>query len=347
MGSLYCQLEVYYSNKIELNALLKKVAKLFHYPRTSNLKDNFKNAFPYPVIDESSNKKTYKAKLQGYVKWVTILHTIFDIPLHVFDLTHSEQLNALLSKKIPGRLSVYPLKNFDSDTEWDRNVKGQEYQNALIEFLEPLKTNLFIYDYLQRQYHPKELYLKAYVDAHNELYKKIKTRLQQKEPFKYARVLVLPNNSENAIDENADAYEIKREILKNCPVPLFEHICCCLKNFSAMSDTKEEQMGFYCQKRPTRLYHYALINDGEFLMTEHYRYNREKRIKPDILFIEEGKGELSKMRQLYLAELKKLTSNKRIKLTKSDIISIVSSLSDDEAHFFIADKQKLVTDNFN
>ncbi|MEH6680337.1 MAG: hypothetical protein V7724_07295 [Sediminicola sp.] len=349
MRSLYEDLAANYGTEKKLRLLLERVCMVFHYSKIENLKDNFKKAYPYPIINESGDIHQNQAKSQNYVKWASILCTVFDVPIHIFDLTSSSQLNDLLQKKIPGKLHVYPLKNFDGLHKDDRELKAQQYKMALMDFLKPLETNLYVYDYLQRQYHPEELYLEAYVSAHRELYEAIEKKLYDKRSFSYARVLVLPNKGDSKNQELSD-FEVKTEILKNCPVQLFDHICRCLINCDEMSNIAIEGKGFYCLKMPTRLYHYALINDGAYLMTEHYRYNKQQQIKPDILFIEEGKGELSTMRELYLGELKKLTSDKRVKLTTKDIQDVIYSLYEHSeikhTHHYIDEKRKLAVRYF-
>jgi len=147
------------------------------------------------------------------------------------------------------------------------------------------KKSICVYEYLGKgNIKIPGNYLKTYGKAHTKIFRHIEDRIKENKHIKYARLLALPISDCNEQWNEKSFEKIAPHILKQCSVPVFEHICICLKKFSS------EQVKFYIVNKPTRPYHYGIIDD-KFILTEYYKYSKDGHFFPDLLFIEEVYGD--------------------------------------------------------
>ena len=327
MRNLYDCLVAYFGTEKNADLFLKKHIDKFEVPLLKNLKGKFRDLYPASFESDEIVHKNSQTNGRNYNLTATILVTCFDIPLETFDLQESAIGKFLAQKVLSGSIEILPLKNFDGTHKIDLDEKSQQYKTILLNFLSHWHSDLFVYDYFYRQFDAEFIYLNAYVFAHSDLYDIIEKRLKTVDhSLVYSRVLALPvtygfNNFQQFTPER-----LKLESIKELSIPLFRHLCTCLVIFKSFPTDQESKSGFYAVSSPTRLYSFGLINNGEYLMTEHYKYNKSGHIKPDILFVEEGKGSLSVLKESYVDEKNKLTSEKRDKIAITDIKKSLESL---------------------
>ncbi len=337
---LYNLLLKHQSEIHNFDSLFKDVATITDYGKVSNLTSLLKKQFPKTTSTNSPGKIFTN---HNYVQWAVLFHTVFDVPLHIFELPNTKTLTEKLKSKNQKKIRVSQLYAFKG-LEKDRELAKQEYVKTLDYFLSHFTESLFVYDYLQRQFHPSEKYIEAYVRAHVDLYKTIEKKLEDNPSLKYARVFVTPTKEANENITMISEDQIIKEVVAGLTLPEFGHVVKCLKNYPSFEDPQKTSHGFYIAQ-PTRLYHYALVNNGTYIMTEHFKYNPDQVLKPDILIIENGLSGLSELTEIYQRDFEKLTGKKRQKLGLATLRIAIDSLLEDDLglkHVYLLKEKKVL-----
>lgn len=335
---LYNLLLKHQSEIHNFDSLFKDAAAITDYGRVRNLTDRLANQFP------TTTNNRYPGKVftnHNYVKWAVLFHTVFDVPLHIFDLPDTATIAKKLKEKNQKEIRVSQLYAFKG-LKKDRESAKQEYVETLNYFLSHFTESLFVYDYLQRQFHPSENYVEAYVRAHVDLYETIEAKLKKNPDLKYARVFVPPAKEANENITMISEDQLIKEVVAGLTFSEFEHVVNCLNDHPSFEDPQKTSHGFYIAQ-PTRLYHYALVNNGTYIMTEHFKYNSDQVLKPDILIIESGLKGLTELTEIYQRDFEKLTDKKRPKLGLATLKQTIDSLLEDDLglkHVYLLEEKK-------
>lgn len=324
--SIYSQLKKYFKTQDALTHFLKEeVFEIFQYQKFGGLERALLDAVYEPNAVSKNNT---------YYRWITVLHFIYGIPLKYFDLPDGDLYIEKIKPIQRHHVELHQLKEFEARKD-TRQLKADEYFEASKRFLLHIKKNLFIYDYLNRFSNEKSSSKKKYIETHEYIFSQIEKKLvSKKKPgipkIRYARFLALPIGTFSYSSERyASRDQVVRAVIDHCPVPLFKHICRCLLTYPSIQYQEKDVHdnismytgGFYLVPYATRGVHYAYVNEGQFCLTEYYRYNRKEKCKPDLLFIEDNKGELSTLSDIYKEEIQKLFASSRYKLRLKDIAS--------------------------
>ena len=84
-----------------------------------------------------------------YMKYVVLLHFMYDVPADVFDLPNGSEFRDLVYQKQKNDIKVYEMGDFN-DTMEMRNTISRGYSNAANLMLEKLNHDFLVYDYLER-----------------------------------------------------------------------------------------------------------------------------------------------------------------------------------------------------
>lgn len=271
---------------------------------------------------------------QHYYEWVGLLVTLFDIPCGFFDFSVNEELREKLESRSTGLYDIIQLRGFSSDKTFQK-IQEERYFEKSREFLKYIRDSLFIYDYLGRFDEEMGEYKLAYLKAHSDIFDEIERLLEASAvdgvpTIKYARFLALPKK-EHYIDRETQLTGVKliNEIIDHCSLPLFKHIWNCLERFpeyEMKGNHREPKYGFYMLNYTPRLYHFATVNSGDYCLTEHYRYDRLERCRPDLLFIEQAKGQGERLKNVYNLSIDKMFENYGLgfqKLSREDIYEVL------------------------
>lgn len=327
MENFLSQLERFYKRTPDkLKELLISYANDWGYPiydskgnlRLDNLKNNLSLKFP----EESDKEVKNRSRVYNYWKMVITFHFIYNVPLEAFRLGNSKtKLAKRIKKNSQTEFNIIRIRDLYKDGKKKRSA----YLNQLFKFISKVEKNLFVYDYLERQYFtrenttPENDHSKLYESLHRTLYQQIERRLffeLRNHTKEYTRILVLPSGNKHA---NTDDPRILTEsIIKYCSPVLFEHLCKCIDKKREYSDIK---ITFFMLSRPTRPYEYAISDGGAYSMTELYRYTKTQELKPELLIIDDNKGKYKEVSRLYKEEINELRKSSPIfNLTKCEPI---------------------------
>ena len=328
--SIYFQLKKYFKTEDALTHFLREeVFQIFQYQRFNGLELALMNTEYEPNASTKNNT---------YYRWITVLHFVYGIPLKYFELPDGDSYIKKIKPIQRHHVELHQLKEFESRVDLRQQIADQYYE-ASKRFLLHIKKNLYIYDYLNRFSNEERKSKKKYIKTHKYIFSKIeKSLVSKKTPgipkIKYARFLALPIGTFSYSSESyAPRDKVVRAAIDHCPLPLFKHICKCLLRYPELQSPEKDVHddisiytgGFYLVPYATRDVHYAYVNEGQFCLTEYYRYNRDEQCKPDLLFIEDNKGELSSLSNIYKKEIKDLLASTRYKLTHRDIITTMAT----------------------
>ena len=260
---------------------------------------------------------------RNYTIYAILIHFLYGVDLKAFDI--GEDLKNKLEKLKNPEIQTLSLNKF-SDSETNQEFV-KEYFDKSQYFLSKIDNNLSVYDYLARFEINSDLSIeKSYEKQHEKIFNLIedilKKSLEKKKVFKYERYLALPERMID-YDNKFTQEELTYRIIKNLTLPLFKHICNCLKlnpDFEKKDFLSQniKYYGFYMLDYTPRCYHFAYtknLNEEEFLLSEYYRFNKFGFCKHDLLFIEESHGEMKKLSKLYNRAFNKMLFHDGKKLT--------------------------------
>lgn len=252
-----------------------------------------------------SRKFLHLVRTLNLVYGVDYLH--FGVPK---ELIQSDLLKAKLGR--PGR-NLVPLETDLSKTS-NKIDFDKKYFNALETPLSGMSFNLIVFEYLEQLEYKDPLFLDLYYTVHTRIYGLIEEKLKADTNFKYTRFLSLPIHDQlsrlNNTYYNAEEYDLLlNAILKLTSVPLLQHICNCMEVYDRRF--KETHTGFFLVAKAPRAYQWGIIDDGKYLVSEYYRYTKDNKCKPDLLFLEGTSEESLPIFESYMAEANSLASTKR------------------------------------
>ncbi len=312
-------LEEYCENEnLDLLEFLRK------YQAEANFNDEYefkKTLKKSRSFNKSSKNPNISANNRKYYSWVLFFNIICDVPLQVFDISDNDPIG----KKI---IEMRTLKSTSQTTRInakftdDGRVKDQlknKYKGPLKEFVRGFKSDLLIYDYINRFVNEFDFYSEIdkhkkkqasdYIIFHGAIYRFIEERVfnarmrgaGKRFGIKYVRALSLPITGDSikrvdiAKEKGNEAFlkTLKTEIIRLAAVPLFNHIINCNiydESLSAEVDPFDEEThsGIFLVHKPTRFNSYAIINKTEKFLSEYYQYTKDGGIRLDRLHIASG-----------------------------------------------------------
>lgn len=322
----YCE-----KNDKEIETVLADVLTLIPYPRKARLEGELDRSFCTHGRKENSRVDGTKA----YNLWATFFHFLYDIDIENLGLDESNPLYKKIRAVDQSRSKsiILQLKQFEGE-EVQRQEKIEEYRKTIEFFFSHLKSKLLIYDYMERHQYELEdeghMYTKkdAYMKVHDGIFENIEHLFTQKNDASreivYKRYLSLPLRHKYLKDMPTEM-EVKTEIVRCTSFPLFKHICRCLTAMPNMG-TEIEDSGFYMIAKPTRTYHYAILDNGSHFMAEYYRYNSHEVCKPDILHVGENTQAHQNRIATYQREFEKLRIKEHPKFNLGQLPEILTTL---------------------
>lgn len=256
-----------------------------------------------------------------YYSWIMFFNIICDVPLKVFDIYEEDPIGRKILA-VPALKSTSQTTNLNLKFTDDARVKEQistKYRNPLKDFVFGFKSDLLIYDYINRYTNEFDFLdendknrreaTRKYLDLHGAIYRFLEGQVfnarkpwaGRKSEVKYVRVLSLPitgdaiQKVEDAKKKGQKAYqlELKKELIKIMAVPLFNHVINCnifdkrlSKTFNP--DEPETHSGIYMLHRATRNNSYAIQNNMDRFLSEYYQYNQNGEIRLDRLHTASG-----------------------------------------------------------
>lgn len=347
--SVFDGLEKYFRNdKEKLNEIVKVASEYFIYEDAGKLREELK-------------RKDLTER--NYYKTVAIFYFLFKVDLEYFELNQNPKLrDKLLALEVKRPfVDFFQIRDLGTSTRKYTLEYQREYTNKSLIFLSKVKYNFFVYDYLVR-FNPLNTQERIIYDkVHTEIFDKIEAILKNSEKdgklqINYARFLALPQELiRYDEDKRLTEAELTEKIIDHISLPLFKHIYNCLKYYSSLREefdsTNNEIInhGFHMMYFSPRAYHFAftgsmnslIFNENKketpYILTEKYRINSNGVYKPDILIIEECKGEIDDLGFMYEHAFTKMSNNK-INLLKLKLEDIEKVLADD-IKFFNMDKE--------
>lgn len=214
-------------------------------------------------------------------------------PLNVRNVTHHFDHEEALY------VSLYDLRLNNENFGEFENL----YNSATDNIISNMKSSLQVYEYLEKHDYREGTYYDIYSCIHDDIYKKIEKKLENTS-FKYTRILALPIHYKTIYAEK-DGIITAQKIFENafdlCTVPLFQHLARCLSKKDIVHPH------FYIAPDPRWAFHWGVIDNGNYIITEYYRYDKEGYCKPQMLFVQ---GSLnpssSRLAKIYLDDFEKL-----------------------------------------
>ena len=282
------------------------------------------NRSSHPINDIEREKKENSPTLKrDFFRWISTLNSMFGISIEDLTFEHTREIVERIeaSHAKTSKTRVLSLEGFDKKSDDYHSEKKSDYIGAQMEFLGGVKTDLVVYDYLERQ-NPD---IADYLEAHGEFFNAIEEKLEE-QPFLYRRYLALPLRIRGKTPLELKEEELKMLVVKFSSVYLFKHICRCHK-MDPKFGNKKKHLGFYMIANPTRTSHYAISNEGEACLSEYCRFNETLACKPDILYIENASESSSfeKITTRYSEELKDL-KKRSVKFTLTGVSEILETL---------------------
>lgn len=151
-----------------------------------------------------------------------------------------------------------------------------KYNDKLTPAIKQIKKRLWLYNYMTYNYF-KLKHFGYYEEAMISMFSIIESKLNNKD-IKYCRVLALPIHLEPARER------LLQEAIIQMPLSLFMHIWKCLKNFPHLFDRLDDTQGFFITKKPRRRYQFGFIDNHMY--TQHYRFDADRNIFPELIFID-------------------------------------------------------------
>ena len=277
-------------------------------------------------LREFFNGKNNDAPKQHQIEKARQLLLGFNIPYEVLlpDL-EEKYIFTEHSPKFSYLEDFIPL-NYAGKTKRDELDFINRYVKGLEKYLREGRINFTIYEYLGkgRQF-SKGSALTYYEEAHKHIFRILEEQLTNHSTMTYVRFLALPFSASNLDQAKVNKKKYAYTALQECSVEAFKHFCRCFKNF-------DTQIKFYIVWRPTRLYHYAIIDDT-YIISEYYRYRRDGDFVPDLLFIvnvtDEKDNQLVDLLKIYKDEIDgKLTKenfSRGFRIYQKDFIEAVKN----------------------
>lgn len=303
-------------------------AKLLDFLRKHRKEANFNSEYEFKkTLNKTRDINTLDSKLKltsnnrTYYSWILFFNIFADLPLSIFDISEHDPIGKKILEMTPFKSTSHTTKINAKFTD-DGRVKDQlknKYKGPLKEFIRDFKSDLLIYDYINRFINEFDFYSEIdthkrkqasdYIIFHGAIYRFIEKRVfndrvsdaGKKVGVKYVRALSLPitGDSINRVNiakekgEQAFIKALKTEIIRLAAVPLFNHIINCNiydESLSAEVDPFDEEThsGIYMVHMPTRFNSYAIINKMDKFLSEYYQYTKDGEIRLDRLHIASG-----------------------------------------------------------
>lgn len=261
----------------EYYKLLDKIAADFYFPDRSKLTEELHRAY-----NQSANGTTHHPKeidpksliwatKRNYKRWLLVfIGNKYNIPAHYFPNVN-EVLDPIDMK--PPRAQAYDLtKNAD---QAHNVVVNEHYAN--------LQSELLVFDDLRHEQNQVARHLQNYLKARAKCYEKIvDVAAKGQNDFQYIRILSLPGDFEFI---GKQEYDILKAAIDYTSLPSFKHICDYLK---LRQDWKgnDKPSGFFIPARSIACQHFALLNQGQTIITEAGVFDKLKSFQPMWLYTE-------------------------------------------------------------
>lgn len=264
--------------------------------------DSFKKNFPAP--SEETPLEPFPKKL------IQQLYFGFKIPYSKFLLSETE-LTAFLQKKglsedeiseklytkeedlftkwgvMPNDVVVFHHLDYSTKMTKSREEQFKDKYLSLYRKHFPKPGNLYgIYEYLGKGNIDFPIYLGAYGEANDEVFKILEKAIAKAEnKIIYSRYIALPYGWRGKEKSKPSFSESAQEALKICSLALFIHICRSMKKFQ---ESKHQSVRFYIVPEPWRPYHFGLVTNKteSYIFTELFRYSEKGGLIPDQISIE-------------------------------------------------------------
>lgn len=295
------------NSKKDRHLLEKKMAEYFDYAKFYEVKRRFEN-----FSESQGSSKDSKRNQKIFMR---LMHIAFGVDfgdlLKESDIyTRYNPVNTSLSNL----LDLEPTFSGDEEDIGNPNSKpGQSY----IELLEPYikgAKRYWVYQYLGQGQRDLDLHSSSvnyiYDEIHRRFFATVENQIEKEVLKEYRRFIAIPYSdlsdlSEVLLGEVTDE-NIAAKALIRLSIPHYEHIWKC---FSYV-ELRSEYPSFYIINKPTRLYHFGII-DSDTVVSEYYRYKLRGDFVPSLLFIDHAKPDnsgapFSRLMETYKTELKKM-----------------------------------------
>ncbi len=245
-----------------------------------------------------------------YTLWARNLHLLYGMPYEYFGFDNVADTPELFPPRKEEEHFIIQRLGFHSKKPSEVKKFMEGYQKALEKPVNDLKQSIWIYDYLGKQNYSNPTYLNPYYKIHTVFYDHFEKLLAKpNSDFTYLRFLALPlgyklNDDLREFCNFHNYTGVLASILDLCSVELFRHICKCLYIYGDKLD--REKIGFIVVNNPTRAYHWAVINEGEYIISEYNKYTFAGICKPDVLFIDKSNSANNQLLEMYQEEKESL-----------------------------------------
>lgn len=270
-----------------------------------------------------------------------LLHYAFDFPL---ELIHKD-LKDLVLYPMEGLYGINRRTKFiklsTTPDQLEVGEYGLKYYKHLVPLVKMADKFLKAYTFLGRSSKiPKSDFkdiTTLYGKAHETIYAELELKIEK--DFEYIRVFALPPSSRDVEFTSDTKVRKSSQALLAMDLSTLKHVCNCLK-------TSNDNVQFYINYVPYRLYHYGLLaskNDKFVLISEYYKYKLHGEYVPHFMFMEHGTLQhASELILAYEDEIHKVMSRSErgFLLTPSLLVQAVSSASN-----YLARKNDLMIKN--
>ncbi len=218
------------------------------------------------------SKSRINETMRNYQKWLFILIHKYNIPASFFP-DADKVLNEEDMK--PKSAEAYNL-----------NKNAKEAHHALVNVhYKNLNSELLVLDNLERQSFDIALHLQDYLEANADCFKEINDAAKKfKNKFQYIRIMSLPSDYSY---EGKKEYQILKDAVDHASLPLFKHICDYLEMRKDWQPNQDKPKGFFVPIRRIGSQHFALMNNGEVIITEAGAFDKSGTFLPMWLYIEQ------------------------------------------------------------
>jgi len=257
-------------NQQEVTSFKKSLRRYFSIPKRS-LKEFFNGR------GEMSNY----SKLEK----IRLLHFGFNVPYNIYEADIKEEhIFTKYSPKLSSLKEFVPL-NYAGKTKRDEQEFIKRYIGGVEKYIKSATLNLTIYEYLGKgRMFGVGSALTYYEEVHKEVFRQIEKQLTDNPKMEYTRFLALPFSATVLKEATANKEKYTIDAFQACSIEVFKHICRSYKL------DNQNRVNFYIVWRPTRLYHYGIIDDT-YIVSEYYRYRRRGDFVPDLLFVQDVSNE--------------------------------------------------------
>lgn len=202
---------------------------------------------------------------------------------------------------IPSDITDFYDINYNvSISEEEAETFQDKYAKIVKKYLSEDIKSIDVYEYLGKGDLYTPIHLEAYSKANKIIFNRIEDLIRHKN-VRYKRFLAPPYGK---LSNKSNLETCGSEIIKLCSIPLFTHICNCVKTVQNSKNSNTAR--FYVLDRPWRPHQVGIVvsKKRKIILSEYYKYAEKAGLVPDLLFIEEvNSPDTNKLYKKYKKEI--------------------------------------------